>query len=186
MTLTSRDRRALILGGATLALAGLYIFALEPGLAWYDGLTADHGKLAGQVAELHKRNQMRAWRRRQLAKWEEEAGPFTLPKPYDEQVTTVGREVMAAAQKSGLEIKNSSWAAPRVWSANPSVALATMQIDAETQWQNVFKFIAAAYRVPGVLSVESLGLTGDPKKGGKLTVRLSLSVLVQPASEGDT
>jgi hypothetical protein len=74
---------------------------------------------------------------------------------------------------------------------------------AEAGWENVFKFIAALYRIPGLLSVEQMDLTvaagapgggppgmppgmgGAPGQPGRLGTRLTASVLVaaNPRSE---
>jgi hypothetical protein len=57
-------------------------------------------------------------------------------------------------------------------------------LEADADFEPVFKFIDALYRIDGVLSVENLDLTGDPKKGGKVHVRLTISVLVKSRQTG--
>ena len=78
-------------------------------------------------------------------------------------------------------MKNSNWTGAKAWPENPSLEIASINIDAEAGWENVFKFVAALYRIPGVLSVERMDLPGKSKKGGKLTLRLTVSVLIKAA-----
>ena len=105
-------------------------------------------------------------------------------KRYSEQITTVGEQIVAAAQKNGVQLKGTTPSAVRAWPPDPTLQLAPVLIEADADFEPVFKFIDALYRIDGVLSVESLDLTGDPKKGGKLKMRLTISVLVKSQQTG--
>ncbi|MCK4342714.1 MAG: type II secretion system protein M [Phycisphaerae bacterium] len=200
MALNARDRRALILGGVGLGLLALYFGLLEPAAKAYDDLAAEHERLAGQVARTLHNNQKAEYYAERLKEYEQTAGELVQPKPYDEQITTIGEQIMTAAQKSGLQLRSSTPSAAAPWGDDPALELATFQIDAEVAWpnamasrpgwENVFKFIGNLYRIPGVLSVERLDLTGelmkgkpnDPNVGGKISVRLTVSVLAAAPS----
>lgn len=212
MALNERDRRAIQLGAVALAVIAAYFLVVEPLANGYDGLVAEHDRLATRVARSIQDNRKAAYYTQRLADYEQSSGALAPPPPYDEQITTVGGQIIAAAQKSGVQLKGFTPTAAAVWAEDPTLALASFHADVEVQWpqpkqaaaswENVFKFIASLYRVPGVLSVERLDLSspaskggaggpggprgpGGPGEGGKIVVRLTVSVLVKATSESD-
>ena len=196
MELSTRDRRAVIFGGVGLGLIAVYFLGLEPLARAYGRLSSEHDRLAGRVARALYETQKAAYYTERIAQHEEAFGELVSPKPYDEQVTTVGAQILTAAQTNGLQLRGVTPAEAGPWADDPTLALALFHVDAEVMWENartaggsweqVFKFIASVYRIPGVLSVERLDLSSDikpgqaydPNKPGKLTVRLTVSVLV--------
>ena len=97
-------------------------------------------------------------------------------------MTAVSERVVAAATESGLKLQGAAPGAPVAWEDDASLQRASILIDAEADWEKVFKFIAALYRSEGVLSVEQMELSS--KKDGKLTVKLTVSFLLQSTVEG--
>ncbi|NLX07909.1 MAG: type II secretion system protein M [Phycisphaerae bacterium] len=184
MNLTQRDKRALTLGAIGLAAIAGYLLIIEPALTSYDELRATHAANAAKVAKLLLDRQKSVYLSTKLDQWREKAGEFAPPDEYGRRMTVVGDGLVAAVQRGGLQLKHSTWSATRSWNEDPTLALAMLQIDGEAGWENVFKFIAELHRIPGVLSIESLDLSGDPKKGGNLTVRMTVSVLVKAAEKG--
>jgi len=182
MEMTKRDRRALKLGAVALGAVAVYFLAIEPVMNSYGDLVATHALQASRIKRAVYDNQKNVYLARKVGQWQSRAGELAEPKPYSEQITGVGGGIMAAAKLSGVKIKNSGWAAARPWAEDPALELAVVTIDAETGWENVFKFISGIYRIPGVLSVERMDLSSGPKKGGKLTVRLTVSVMVKSVS----
>lgn len=178
MALSDRDRRALALGGAGLLLIGVYVFGIEPAWAWYDGIVAEHESQAARLARVRSNEAKADYYARQIEQWEKEVGALSPPRLYSEQVSAVTEKIISAAQPNGTELKGLSPAAPAVWPEDPKYDRAAVLIDAEAGWPDVFKFIDALYHIEGVLSVEQLEFAGDPKKGGKLGVKLNVSVLV--------
>ncbi len=178
MALSDRDRRALILGGIGLLLLGAYVFGLEPAWAWYDGIIAEHDTQAARLARVRSNEAKADYYTRQIEQWETEVGTLSPPRDYSEQVSAVTERLIGAAQTNGMELKGISPAAPAVWPEDPRFDRAAVVMDAEAGWPDVFKFIDALYRTEGVLSVEQLELAGDPKKGGRIGVKLNVSVLV--------
>jgi hypothetical protein len=55
-------------------------------------------------------------------------------------------------------------------------------MDAQSEWEKLFRFMAALYRIEGVLSIEQMDLTTGDR--GRLKLRLSLSLLSQAAPAG--
>ncbi len=182
MNLSGRDRRALILGGAVLAVIATYVFIAGPLLARYDALVTEHDRLAGTVARIVRDDRKAAYQTGLVAEYEKKAGPLTSPKPHSQQITAVSNRLVEAVQAGGIQMKNSYWTKPVPWAEEPALALASLHIDAEAPWENVFRFLAALHRIEGVLSVERLDLSGDPKKPGPLAMKLVVSVLVQAES----
>jgi hypothetical protein len=209
MALNERDRRAVTLGAVALAIIAAYFLVIEPLANAYDGLVAEHDRLAARVARAIQDNRKAEYYTKRIADYEQSSGELTPPPPYDEQITTVGGQIIAAAQKSGVQLKGFTPTAATIWAEDPALALASFHVDVEVQWpqpkraaaswENVFKLIANLYRIPGVLSVERLDLSSPaskggaggpggrrgPGKGGKIVVRLTISVLVKASAESD-
>lgn len=183
MNISERDRRALVLGGIAVGVIAIYLVAVSPLVNRYDAMVAGHDKAAAKIARILGEERKAAYQAEQIVAWERQAGELVEPRPYSEQITAVSHKLVAAYQASGMQVKHSHWTQPTPWPDDRSLSLATIHIDAEAEWENVFKFVAAVYRIGGVLSVERLELSGDSRKPGPLTVKLAVSVLVQ--SEGD-
>jgi hypothetical protein len=184
MALSERDRRAVIMGGIGLGLIVLFIAVIEPLASQYAGLVAEHERCASQVARALYSQKKNAWLARQVAQYEENNGPLSPLKPCGEQVSAVGEQIVAAAQANGVQLKGTTPTAATPWPDDPSLEMAIVRIDAEAEWEKAFGFIAALYCVNGVLSVEQMEMTSDPKKGGKITLRLGVSVLASKAANG--
>lgn len=198
MALSEKDRRALVWGGLALGLIAAYFLAIEPLANAYDRLVTDHDRFAAQVARVMLANRKTEYFAERITEYEQTSGALSPPKPYDEQVTTVGERIVMAAQQSGIQLQGFAPAAATPWADDSAMEMALFHIDAETKWpnvmksdtkwENVFKFIAGLYRIPGVLSVERLDLSSVQQKkgsGGRLTVRLTLSVLAAASPKSD-
>ncbi len=195
MALSTRDRRAVYLGGGVLALIAAWTLVIEPAFGAYDRLVTRHQQLARQVSRVEFNRAKADYYRGRVEEFAQQAGLFAEPKPYAEQVTTVAEQILTAAQQSGVQLKGATPTTPGAWADDPSLSLARFHIDAEVAWpkadqaakawENIFKFTQALYRTPGVLSIEQLELNGeygpgnpnDPNLKGKITVRMNLSVL---------
>ena len=184
MAISQRDRRALVLGGGALAVIVVYLSIIDPLIGGYEALRSEHKVHAAKVARIMIDNGKAKYLGEEVGEWERKAGPLGPPRPYSQQITAIGERIVAAAQKSGVQLKNSSWTVARPWGDDPALETATVNLDAEAGWENAFKFIAEVYRIEGVLSVEQMDLAGDPKKGGNLTLRLAVSVFVQAGAKG--
>ena len=182
MALSERDRRALILGGGALVVLAVYFLGIEPLWGWYDGLASGHAGAANEVARIVGNEREARYYATQIPEWEEQVGKLSVPKPFAEQVTAVSERIVAAAAESGLQLKGASPGAPVAWADDPGLQRASILIDAEADWEKVFKFIAALYRSEGVLSVEQMELSS--KKSKKLTVKLTVTFLVQAPAGG--
>lgn len=195
MNLTQRDRRAVRLGVVGVALIGAYFFVLEPLAVRYAKLVRDHRSAAATIRRKILDGRRYAEREPQVRNWEEKAGNLIPSRPYSEQITAVGTKIIAAAGENGVQLQGATPSAPTPWSdtAGPAMAgaggeaplaQALIHIDAQAEWENVFKFVAALYRIEGVLSVEQFDLSGDPRQGGQLKLKLVISVLMKAAEGG--
>jgi len=192
MTLSERDRRALIFGAATLGVIGAYFGVFEPLLGRYERLVKWHGELAARIKRDVMDSRKLALQQEQVKTWEEKAGALVVERSYSEQITAVGSRIVAAAGENQVQLQGATPTAPTPWVDTWAVAgkeeerleQAVINIDAQGGWENAFKFIAAVYRIDGILSVEQLELSGDPKQGGQLKMRLAISVLMKASGEG--
>jgi len=201
MALTSRDRRALRYGAGGVALLVLYFFAVEPLAGGYFRLREEHQRLAIRLARRGYETQKAAYFAARLAEFERAGGALRPPRPYDQEIAALGEQIVAAAQQSGVQLSGATPTPAVPWGDDPTLALALVNLEAQVQWPaplqadeiwaNVFAFLQRLYRIPGVLSVERLDLAsavqqgGGPVKGGTITLRLTVSVLVQAANEDE-
>jgi len=183
MALSEKDRRALIVGGIALGVIVVYVAAVEPSWTWYDGLVERHGTQAASVTHLRVNQRKAQYYTERVTEFEKKAGVLQAPKPYSEQITAVTSKVMLAAQESGFKLKNAAPTAAVAWPDDPGLQMASILVDGEAGWEEVFKFIGALYRVEGVISVEQMELNG---KGGSFTVKLTVSVLVKAPEQGSS
>jgi hypothetical protein len=182
--LSPRDRRAVLLAGSALILLGLYFLVVEPLAGAYSRLAGERSQLAARVAHV-QRDQRKAERfAAQIKEYERTAGELAAPKPYDEQITTIGSQIVAASQMNGVMLRGSTPTAPTAWAEDSALQQATFVVEAQVMWPNpmgpeadqgptpeaawesVFNFLGALYRIPGVLSLEQLDLSTDQRAGG--------------------
>ena len=185
MALTNRDRRALILGGTALAAVVLYVLLIEPVVSAYDQMVDEHDALAARIGRVLYDNQQAKYFTEQVAEWEQAYCELGEPKRYDEQITTVSGQIVAAAQSSGIKLGRTSPASGTPWADDPKLQMALIHLDAEGGWEKVFKFVAALYRIQGLLSVEHLDLSAEPKKPDKIKINLTVSVLALAAEASE-
>ncbi|GMU23578.1 MAG: hypothetical protein AMXMBFR13_36560 [Phycisphaerae bacterium] len=188
MTISERDRRALVLGGVALGVIIVYFGIVEP----LGALHADHEQAADAILARIKETRSLQAVESEVQLWEEKAGDLVPTKTYAEQITAVGAALITAAGENGVQLQGATPTGATPWTdegmvrtqAGTALEQATIHIDAQADWENVFKFITAIYRIDGVLSVEQLSLSSDPKAGGKLKMRLSISVLAKTSGQG--
>jgi type II secretion system (T2SS) protein M len=178
MEISQRDRRAIILGGIGLGVVVLYLLIIEPTMNYYDNLVDEHTVLAAKVARVMRDKQKQPYMKEHLKECEDRYGSQSEPQSYSQQITMVSERLMIAS-RCGVKLKNSHWAAAKPWADDPTLELAQIQLDTEGNWASVGKFLGELYRLDGVLGIEQMDMSGDPKKGGKITLRLTVSVLVK-------
>ena len=182
MEITPRDMRAIRMGGAGVGVLVVYFFLFEPIIDHYDRIFENHDVLAAKVSRIYRDNNASPAMEKYIAECEGLVGPLVAPDVYSREITQVSNNVMTAGQ-CGVRIKNTTWVAPRPWPDDPKLQMATLQIDCEGQWESMCRFIAALYRTEGIFSIEQMDMTGDVKKGGMITMKLTVSVLVQAEAQ---
>ena len=185
MAVSERDRRALILGGIALGVIGVYFLGIDPLWGWYDGLVTEHKTAAAAMKRIVADERKAKSYAERVAEFEEKVGELVPPQLYSKQISAASEKILNAAGPSGIKVQGSTPTSPVAWPDDPGLQQASIIIDAEGGWDNVFKFIGTLYRSEGILSVEQMELTGDPKKGGKMTIKLTVSVLIQAPEESD-
>jgi hypothetical protein len=186
MEMSKRDRRALVMGGLALGVIAIYFYGIEPLLAWHDGLLAGHHEGAARISGIEEdRRKAERWTQI-IEQREQDCGELVEPVEASEQITRLTQEIMDAAKKAGVELKESTCSSAVAWPDDPSLQRATFTIKAKVGWENTFKLVDALYHVSNVLSVESFELAKDPKKGNEMTVELQVSVLVKAPQTSET
>ena len=183
MTMSERDRRALILGGVGLGAVALYLLAIEPALLRYNQLVVDHRRNSAQTNKINLENKQAKYYADRITEWEEQVCELSEPKSLSVQVTKLREQIISAAKSSGAKLKGSTSVTETTWDADQRLRKILMRLEAEAGWEDAFKFVDALYKIENVISVEELDLKGDEKSGGRLTVTLTLSVLAKPDSE---
>jgi hypothetical protein len=196
MNVSERDRRAIGVGTFAVVGLGVYFLVIEPLAVRYSAMVRAHRNAAIDIKHNGLESQELSVREGQVKAWEEKAGTLVPERLYGEQMTAVGSNIIAAAGESQIQLQGAAPATPTPWvdtsarsmaapgPGEPPLAQAVINIDAQGGWENAFKFMAALYRIDGVLSVEQLEITGDPKQGDKLKLRLAVSVLMKASAEG--
>ncbi len=182
MALTPRDKRALTVGGAAIAIMALYFGVIEPAAYAYGELTHRHSTVANRLAMSRRDAQKREYMSERVRTWEAKAGTLSPPKPYGEAITTIGSQIVAAAQSCEVELQGEIPTAATPWPEDSQLQQAIINVDAQSDWEKIFKFIAALYHIDGVLSVEQMDLNMGER--GKLKVRLGVSIFIQAAPAG--
>ena len=121
MALSERDRRALIMGAAVLVLLAVYIKGIRPLSAWHDGLVTVHAADAHSVDRILADQDKAARWKKQIEKREPEVGELMPPAVYSEQITRLTEQILAAAGKSGVELKESTPSAATSWPEDPAL-----------------------------------------------------------------
>lgn len=182
MELTKRDRRAVVWGGSGLVIVLVYLWMIEPVLNRYDEMRVGHAIFSSHVASLIQDQRATPVMEKYISDCESKVGPISEPELYSGEITKVSDNIMTAGQ-CGVQIKNTRWIAPRPWAMDPKLSMAQVQIDCEGQWESVCKFLTALYRTSGIFSVEQMDMSGDVQKGGMITMKLTVSVIVRSAPQ---
>jgi hypothetical protein len=182
MELTKRDRRAIVWGGIGLGIVLIYLWIIEPVMDRYGEMTADHAILSSRVSAMIRDQRAMPVMEKYVRDCEGKVGPMAEPEFYSGEITKVSDNIMTAGQ-CGVQIKNTRWIAPKPWPTDPKLSMAQVQIDCEGQWENICRFLGALYRTAGIFSVEQMDMAGDVQKGGMITMKLTVSVIVRSAPQ---
>lgn len=189
MNLTPRDRRALAYGGGALLAIAIYFGVIENVAEWYGDIRTEHRRAAEKIHHAVNASRQLSEFESSIESWQHKAGVLVTTRPYSEQITAIGSRIVAVAGESGVQLQGATPTVPTPWTDGTGFASAggasadamehaLINIDAQAEWENIFKFIAALYHVEGVLSVEQMDLSGEAK-AGPLKMRLSVSILMK-------
>ena len=179
MTLSTRDRRALILGvlGLGILLAGYYV--LMPWLDSWGSARAQISEARSELADVQMRVQRILGLRRRLAKT---YGP-AVNMPLEEDVQTAQlnlseavRETFAGAGFKPTEYRRQR---PRALSGVPGVQIVSLEVPGQCNLSQLTKSLAGLSKAKTFVFVERFSIANDEKKPGKLTVTITLATLAR-------
>lgn len=183
MEISARDRRALGGLGVAFVMVLGYLFVVEPLCEKYEAMVTEHSNLAGRLSRIRRADQEAKYLAGKVAELEEKGIDLSPPTFYYDQVNMVSEKIHTAGQQTKTKLKSLKPATAKSFPDDRTLQIAMISLEGEGGWEDVFKFMAALNRIPGVLSVEKFKLKG---KGGKLNLQMTVSVLVkaEPRKEG--
>jgi Tfp pilus assembly protein PilO len=184
VALNERDKRAIRWGGPAIGLLFAAIFVFGPLLDRWDAMTAEHDSLVEQSANHFDQLTMKRRMQRSIASLEEEIGPFQEPLEYNRQITRLDKAVGEAAKKSGVALKVVRRQESEAIRGFTAYRMAGVRIQLDAPLGKLAEFLHRLEQTPGVVSVERLDLTADPKKPNQISTQMRISTFVLPQREG--
>ena len=170
MTLSPRDRRAIILGGLGLLIIFAAYFGLLP---WINSWTAARAQITEARTQLDdaKSNMRRILGlRRRL---EQIYGP-AVNEPLEQNVQTAQLKLLETVKETfsagGFKLSEYRRQRPRPLSAVPDVQIVPLEVTGQCNLSQLVKSLAGLSKAKTFVFVERFSITNDEKKPGTLKV----------------
>lgn len=183
MTITDRDRRALvILGGAVALILAIYFWP-EPKIETIGAAPSNVEQAAARLqrvrqeaAQFPLREEMRAKAAAELANLEKGLIPAdTIPQAQAQMLQVVRR--VARSQSPPLELKSADFGTARSVGEHYAELIETLTI--ECQIEQLINFMADLSSQPELLAVDELHIAATNNKQKSINVRMTVSGLVR-------
>lgn len=179
MTLSARDRRAIVFGGLALGIIFAGHFVLRP---WIDDWADTRAQIVEdrkELADVQERLSDILGQRRRL---EQRFGP-AANEPL-EDLQTAKLSLLKAAQEvlSAGGFKASEYRPQRPRQAlpkMPEVQIVALELPGQCNFAQLVKSLAGLRKAKTLVFVEKFSITNDEKKPGKLTATITLATLAQ-------
>jgi hypothetical protein len=179
--MNSRDRRAIIGGGAILVSLGVIWFALIPWLDSWGAARRDIALSRQRMAELQRQVQSLAALDRPLAVVYGDAVTKPLPSFQDARTALV-KNVLDLYGRAGIQLGSLTPQAPRVLREVPGVTRLTVQAQGMAQSPQLVQLMAAARSSAGLLMLDRIEVTTSPQGPGPMTITAEWSTLARQES----
>ena len=176
MTMTPRDRRALILGAGVLAAIFGFNFVLMPLLDSWSTAREQADEAGGQLDQIESRLRRVVGQRRRLARIYGPAvnAPLQDAETAQANLFKVAQDVLKAG---GFKDPVYQFQPARPVRDVPGVEHVPLQIRGKCGLQQLTRCLAGMRKAPSLVIVDRLTITNDLKKPGQLTVTLVLGTL---------
>lgn len=184
MTLSTRDRRAIIFGGLGLLIVFAGYFVLVPWIDSWSIARAQISEARGQLKDVQLDVQRILGLRRRLAKI---YGP-AVNMPLEEDVQTAQLKLLETVKETfsagGFKPSEYRLQRPRALSAVPGVQIVPLEMPGKCNLSQLTKSLAGLCKAKTFVFVERFSIANDEKKPGTLTVTITLATLARMPKAG--
>ena len=183
MNLSSRDRRALVVGGVGLAAMLVMRFALIP---WIDAWMDHRAELVvGRERVDRVARQLRSVlrRRKRLAK---AYGPAANLPPQDVEAAglSLPKAALGVLNSNGFGTTEYLPQRPKRVQGIEGLRVVSLQVSGGCKLPQLTKCLSALRKTETLVMVDRLSVTSDPKKPGQLKVTMVLTTLGEQREDG--
>ncbi len=178
MTLSPRDRRAVILGGAALAALAIGYWVVVPWLGDWADARDSIGVGRARLEEVESKLRRLAGQRERLA---EAFGPGACRPLEGVEATRIGflKTVQDACRSAGIGELNCQPQPTRPLRELPEAQLVSIQVSGKCQIGQLARCLAALRACERVTLVDRLVAAGNERQPGQLEVTLVLATLAR-------
>ena len=178
MTLSTRDRRAIIVGGLALLIILVGHFALMPWLESWSGARAQIIEARRELNDVQLRVRRILGLRRRL---EQIYGP-AVNKPLedlDAARLSLFKTVQETFRAGGFKPSEYRLQRPRVLSAVPGVQIVPLEVPGQCNLSQLVKSLAGLCKAKTFVFVERFSIDNDEKKPGTFKVTMVVATLAR-------
>ena len=178
MTLSPRDRRAILLGVVALLIIVAARLVVIP---WIDGWRSareDMTSTRSQLSNIQRQMQRVLWQRQRL---EEIYGPGVKNTLKDRQAAQLSliKAVQVVFKAGGVKLTDYQPQRPRTLKEIPDVQIVPLQIRGKCKLPQLTKCFVAMRDNQTLIIVESFSITNNEKKPGELEITMIVSTLAE-------
>ena len=183
MNLSKRDRRAMVLGGASLAAILVLRFAVVP---WIDAWSEHRADLAvrrARVDRVGKQLRRVLSQRKRLAKAYGQAANDP-PQDVDAAALSLPKAALDVLKSNGFGTTEYLPQRPKRVQGIEGLRVVSLLVNGSCKLPQLTKCLSALRKADTLVIVDRLSVTSDPKKPGQLKVTMVLATLGEQGEEG--
>ena len=178
MTLSPRDRRAVLLGGGTILLVVVYLYALSPWLASWSAARADVETAAINRAAADTDRARAAAILRQLGAYYGGGLATPLPPVAEVRVGFV-KTVQELLKSNGLESKDLRSQPLQPIRETPGIGLVALEVECQGPVSSLMKTLAKLGQADRPIVVQRLRTEPDPQRPDQMRVSMTLATFAK-------
>ncbi|MDY7011004.1 MAG: GspMb/PilO family protein [Planctomycetota bacterium] len=183
MTLSPRDRRALLLGAAGLVVICAAHFAVIP---WVESWTAAREQIVANQQQLRDQERLIRSVLGQQRRLMETYGLAVNNQLEDLETARVSlfKEVQEVLKTSDFKLTDYQPRPPRILREISGVEIVPLQVRGKCQLPQLVKCLSGMRKADTLVIVDRISVTNDEKKPGQLEVTMVLATLAEQKKEG--